>query len=344
MISVRNIIIRFGVLKLSMVLTLSCVIVSLAIYIILAFLTGISIRTVGVAISTLTPLIMAPIFCITILNVVRSFYRAQEEIMKAHAELERKVADRTQELQRTNEQLREEIQERKQAEQYLRDSITLQETLLSNLAVGVIIVDPDSRKIEVVNDFAAAMFGIGTEYIAGHRCHTFVCPAAEGACPICDLGQTVDNSEKEMLCADGSRRPILKSVRKIQMLGQEKLLECFIDITDRKLAEEENRHIEKLSAALEMAGAICHELNQPLQVISGRIEILSMENKDDRTRKSLEIINDQVYRIGKITKKLMGIKKYSTRDYTETIKITDIGQTTEGDIQQLKLDKGEYPL
>jgi drug/metabolite transporter (DMT)-like permease len=64
--SVRNIVIRFGMIKLSMVLILSCVIVS--IYLILAFFTGISVRAVGIVISTLTPLVMAPIFCITILK------------------------------------------------------------------------------------------------------------------------------------------------------------------------------------------------------------------------------------------------------------------------------------
>jgi len=66
--SVRNIVIRFGMIKLSMVLILSCVIVSLAIYLILAFLTGISVRAAGIVISTLTPLVMVPIFCITILQ------------------------------------------------------------------------------------------------------------------------------------------------------------------------------------------------------------------------------------------------------------------------------------
>lgn len=74
-------------------------------------------------------------------------------------------------------------------------------------------------------------------------------------------------------------------------------------------------------------------MNQPLQVISGRIEILSVVNKDDQTLKTLEIMKNQVHKIGAITKKLMGLKKYSNRDYAGTIKITDIGQTPEDDDQ-----------
>ncbi|OPY02851.1 MAG: Sensor protein FixL [Syntrophorhabdus sp. PtaB.Bin047] len=96
-------------------------------------------------------------------------------------------------------------------------------------------------------------------------------------------------------------------------------------------AEEEERHSARLSAALEMAGAICHEVNQPLQIISARIYLLSMDNTDDRTREALEMMNEQVQRIGAITRELMGLKKYSNRDYIGNIKITDIGRPPEGD-------------
>ncbi|MEI6315823.1 MAG: ATP-binding protein, partial [Syntrophus sp. (in: bacteria)] len=44
---------------------------------------------------------------------------------------------------------------------------------------------------------------------------------------------------------DGSRLPILKTVKRIQLGGQEKLLECFVDVSDRKLAEEKLRESEE---------------------------------------------------------------------------------------------------
>lgn len=98
----------------------------------------------------------------------------------------------------------------------------------------------------------------------------------------------------------------------------------------RRKADEEERHSARLSAALEMAGAICHEVNQPLQVISARIYLLSMDNHDDRTREALEMMNDQVHRIGSITRELMGLKRYSNRDYIGTIKIANISGTPQG--------------
>lgn len=102
--------------------------------------------------------------------------------------------------------------------------------------------------------------------------------------------------------------------------------------TGYRKADEEARCSVRLSAALEMAGAICHEVNQPLQIITARIHLLSMDSHDDRTREALRMMNDQVHRIGTITRELMGLKEYSNREYIGSIKIADISRTPEGDV------------
>ena len=119
----------------------------------------------------------------------------------------------------------------------LRDSETLQRILLDNLPVGVVIVDPETRVIERVNNYVADLFGAPMERLLGYRCHSLLCPADEGKCPVCDLGKSVDNTEREMLRADGSRLPIIKTVKRVTLGGQEKLLECFVDVSKRKQAE-----------------------------------------------------------------------------------------------------------
>jgi PAS domain S-box-containing protein len=342
----------------------------------------------------------------------------------------------------------------KRAENELRENETLHRTLLANIPAGIIIIEPVTRMIENVNDTAAAMFGAQAEHIIGHRCHTFLCPAGEGACPVCDLGKEVDNSEREMICADTSRRPVLKSVKQVQIRGQKKLLECFVDITDRKDAEgalriseakfkeifetiedlyyetdskgiitilspsihrltgwnEEDligkpatdvyvnpddreplllellekgyvhdyglllkekdgkerptslsahliidhdkrpigvrgllrdmtdrkrleevrlRH-EKLESMLEIAGTICHELNQPIQIVSGYIDLLSKSTSESSPMgKKLNVMKAQIHRMSIISKKLMSLKHYTTRDYIGIGKIIDINETSE---------------
>ena len=73
---------------------------------------------------------------------------------------------------------------------------------------------------------------------------------------------------------------------------------------------------EKFKGVIEMAGAICHEINQPLMAISGYSEILSMDLSEDNPQyEVLKNIIDQVHRLGKITQKLMSITKYKTKRY-----------------------------
>ena len=129
------------------------------------------------------------------------------------------------------------ITERKQATQAVLESEALQRHLMEALPIGLIVVDPETRVIEHANAIAAVMFGAPVDRIVGHRCHAFLCPAGEGACPVCDLGKDIDNSERWMVCADRQRRPVLKTVKRINIHSREKLLECFVDITERKKIE-----------------------------------------------------------------------------------------------------------
>jgi PAS domain S-box-containing protein len=157
------------------------------------------------------------------------------------------------------------ITERMRFEEALRESENMQRTLLANLPAGVIIIDPVTKTIEEVNNAAAEMFGAEAGSIIGHRCHAFLCPASEGACPVCDLGQEVDNAEREMIRTNGARHPVLKSVKRIQIKGQEKLLECFIDITDRAKADRElkNAH-SRLERILKFNEALLSAIPTPV--------------------------------------------------------------------------------
>ena len=138
-------------------------------------------------------------------------------------------------------------------------------------------------------------------------------------------GEKTGASEYTALRKDGSTFPVLLHMKPM-MKGGELIgfRGIMIDITERERIEGMKRDSEKLSAALEMAGTICHEFNQPLQVINGRIELLSMKYEDGPIQETVRSIKDQIRRMGTITKKLMGLKQYSNRHYVGGIRITDI--------------------
>jgi len=88
---------------------------------------------------------------------------------------------------------------------------------------------------------------------------------------------------------------------------------------------------EKLKGVIEMAGAVCHDLNQPLMAVSGYSEILLMNTPEDNPQySSIRNIQEQVDRMGKITRKLMKITRYKTRDYLQG-KIIDLDKSSSSD-------------
>ncbi len=120
----------------------------------------------------------------------------------------------------------------------LHEKEAFQRALLESLPVGVMMVEPETRSIEQVNEHAAALLGASMNAIVGQRCHTFVDPSEEKACSIGELGQDVDHAEGVLVRPDGTTLPILKTVKRVSLAGKEKYLECFVDISERKQAEE----------------------------------------------------------------------------------------------------------
>ena len=109
---------------------------------------------------------------------------------------------------------------------------------------GIVIIDAHTHTILEANRKSLEMIGGSNDVVVGSVCHRFICPAESGRCPVTDLGQTVDSSERFLLTMQGKKIPILKSVIKTILGGKEVLIESFIDISERKEAEEALRESE----------------------------------------------------------------------------------------------------
>lgn len=133
------------------------------------------------------------------------------------------------------------ITEQKHAEESLRSEKDWTETILQSIQSGVLIIDTDSHEIIDLNRATEEMIGTTRSEIIGNVCHKFICPKAEGNCPISDRKLQVHNAESVLIRKDGSQIPILKTVNPITLKGRECLIESFVDITALKNAEEEAR-------------------------------------------------------------------------------------------------------
>jgi signal transduction histidine kinase len=102
------------------------------------------------------------------------------------------------------------------------------------------------------------------------------------------------------------------------------------DISWRKQAEDQRLQKEKLQAVIETAGAVCHELNQPMQVsLMELIDLIqSGELAAGPVRERLEKIKDQLDAMRQLSRKLMRITRYETRDYIKGERIIDIDKAS----------------
>ena len=78
-------------------------------------------------------------------------------------------------------------------------------TIFNSVQIGLLIIDPETHSIFDVNPKAAELIGLERNKIVGTVCNQFICPVEAGKCPITDLGQDLDNSERNS--SEGRRRP-----------------------------------------------------------------------------------------------------------------------------------------
>jgi len=226
------------------------------------------------------------------------------------------------------------ITEFKDLEEDLHHANAALRTFLSISPIGIAIVE--NRKISWVNDEMLKIFGCeSSDEIVGMNPKDFYAQSADYN----RLGNEIYRRLRQgkpvvkdlvLKRADGS-----EFIGHLKMSSYDtnnptqKAILTLSDITWRKKAEKQRIQSEKLRGVIEMAGAVCHELNQPLQAVLGHSELLIMDlTNDNPLYEMLNTIVSQIRRMGELTGKLHKITKYETKNYLEN-KIIDIDRSTD---------------
>jgi light-regulated signal transduction histidine kinase (bacteriophytochrome) len=165
------------------------------------------------------------------------------------------------------------------------------------------------------------MIGVSREILAGSICYQHICPADIGKCPITDLGQRVDSSERILLNSRGDRIPIIKNVERITLGEREFLLESFVDNTKRKEAEDALddvvKELKRSNNELEQfAYVTSHDLQEPLRMVDSFLGLLSRKYKGKLDKDADEYIDfavDGARRMQNMISDLLAYSRIGTR-------------------------------
>lgn len=224
----------------------------------------------------------------------------------------------------------------KKTEVKLRGYLQLLDTLINTIPNPIYFKD-DQGVFQGCNEvFANQLLGLKRDRIIGNRAQDMSQHIPQ------DLAALYQSHEREMMgkrkfhtfearvrCADEVHRDFLFSLAPIKnpkgkIIG---IVAVLSDLTEKNKAVRDCLIKEKLKSALETAGGVCHEFNQPLQALSGNLEILSV--KLDTSSEALYHIEKavaQIERMRNITDKLQGITRYETIPYIGNNNIIDISK------------------
>jgi len=217
------------------------------------------------------------------------------------------------------------------AEESLRRSNEIVNSILSASPIGIGLVE--NRFIMQINGAMAKMFRFDSEMDYIGQSARIIYPSEEDFLKVGDCIYKYLKAGKEAWLDTTFKRKdgttFLGHLKVSSLCPPDPMQRAVFTISDiswRKQAEEELLQKEKLQAVVEMAGAVCHEMNQPMQAVLLELaECAEMgEFKKNTVKHSVERIQQHLNALREMSRKLMHITRYETRDYLNGEKIIDI--------------------
>lgn len=239
----------------------------------------------------------------------------RKDLVAMNTDLEVKVQERTVNLEKTNEILRNEIKDRKRAE----EQIVLLAELVDNAPNSILVHDFKGRMI-YANQKTFEMHGYDKDEFMGMNLHDIDVPESEKQ--IEKRMKQIDEKgavsfEVSHFRKDGSTFPMLAHVKKTNWGGESAFLSVGTDITGQKKIEARLQQTQKLEAIGTLAGGIAHDFNNILSIITGYAELSLLKLDSEKSvRQNLDKILKAGERARDLVKQILTFSLHSKSKFS----------------------------
>ena len=209
------------------------------------------------------------------------------------------------------------ITERKQMEEALKTSETRYRRLFETSRDGILIQDAATGVVVDVNPFLIEMLGFPRDEFLGKAVWELKC--VKDSIAVKDMFMELQ-VKKYVRCEDlpletaAGQSVDVEFIANVYKVDETEVIQCNIrNITERKEAEKEKRHLEekaqvtsRLAAVGEMVAGVAHEINNPLTGVLGFSQmLLEKENVPEDIREDIKSIAEGSQRVADIVKRLL---------------------------------------
>jgi hypothetical protein len=259
--------------------------------------------------------------------------RTREELLAEVSALRRQVAaleTAAIEQGRTEQRL---LKEAVVSDAALRKSEATAQAVLESASEGILLINASGR-ITLVNQAAERMFGYDHDELLGqtleillpdriramhreHRAGYFAGPR------IRPMGSGLDLAGRRK---DGTEFPVEISLSYVPAPEGMAAMALITDITERKRVEAELRQqrdvlyqTEKLAALGTLSAGIAHEMNNPLGIITSRIEVMLLDAEEHNVPtemiEDLKVLHRATQRVARIATNLRSFARQAPREH-----------------------------
>jgi PAS domain S-box-containing protein len=211
----------------------------------------------------------------------------------------------------------QEVRERKQAEQALRESEEKYRGLVTNVKVGVFRSTPGrTGKLLEINPAMEEITGYSREELLQMNVSDLYVYPEEREAILAEIASATVKTTRELRLRKRDRTEIVVSDAKVAVRDDAGKITYFDgimeDITERKRAAEEEQRLQqelylsrRLASIGELAAGVAHEINNPLTGILGFSQRLLRKITNEEVSRDLEIIHSEAQRAARVVQNLL---------------------------------------